>query len=50
MQAAEEQEKVVRFYDQFAEKQEKTGINSRHLSILIRQSWLDFRLITVSWR
>ncbi len=34
MQAAEEQEKVVRFYDQFAEKQEKTGINSRHLSIL----------------
>ena len=34
MQAAEEQDKVVRFYDQFAEKQEKTGINSRHLSIL----------------
>ncbi len=25
---------VVSFYDQFAEKQEKTGINSRHLSIL----------------
>ena len=34
MQAAEEQDKVVRFYDKFAEKQEKTGINSRHLSIL----------------
>ena len=34
MQAAEEKDKVVRFYDQFAEKQEKTGINSRHLSIL----------------
>ena len=34
MQAAEEQDKVVRFYNQFAEKQEKTGINSRHLSIL----------------
>ena len=34
MQAAKEQDKVVRFYDQFAEKQEKTGINSRHLSIL----------------
>ncbi len=27
-------DKVVSFYDQFAEKQEKTGINSRHLSIL----------------
>lgn len=26
--------KIVSFYDQFAEKQEKTGINSRHLSIL----------------
>ena len=25
---------MVNFYDQFAEKQEKTGINSRHLSIL----------------
>lgn len=34
MQAAEEKDKVVHFYDQFAEKQEKTGINSRHLSIL----------------
>lgn len=30
----EEKDKVVSFYDQFAEKQEKTGINSRHLSIL----------------
>jgi trans-aconitate 2-methyltransferase len=29
-----EQEEVVNFYDQFAEKQQKTGINSRHLSIL----------------
>lgn len=28
------QEEVVSFYDQFAEKQQKTGINSRHLSIL----------------
>ncbi|SFO76458.1 Methyltransferase domain-containing protein [Algoriphagus ornithinivorans] len=27
-------DKVVSFYDQFSEKQEKTGINSRHLSIL----------------
>jgi trans-aconitate 2-methyltransferase len=27
-------ENVVSFYDQFAEKQAKTGINSRHLSIL----------------
>ena len=34
MQAAEEKDKVVHFYDQFAKKQEKTGINSRHLSIL----------------
>jgi len=30
----EEKDKVVSFYDQFADKQEKTGINSRHLSIL----------------
>jgi trans-aconitate 2-methyltransferase len=30
----EQKEDVVSFYDQFAEKQEKTGINSRHLSIL----------------
>ncbi|MFC3417283.1 class I SAM-dependent methyltransferase [Algoriphagus hitonicola] len=30
----EEKDKVVSFYDQFSEKQEKTGINSRHLSIL----------------
>ncbi len=30
----ENENKVVSFYDQFAEKQEKTGINSRHLSIL----------------
>ncbi|MCS5490336.1 class I SAM-dependent methyltransferase [Algoriphagus limi] len=30
----EDENKVVSFYDQFAEKQEKTGINSRHLSIL----------------
>ncbi|WP_026944872.1 class I SAM-dependent methyltransferase [Algoriphagus marincola] len=28
------EDKVVSFYDQFADKQEKTGINSRHLSIL----------------
>jgi 2-polyprenyl-3-methyl-5-hydroxy-6-metoxy-1,4-benzoquinol methylase len=43
MQAAEEQDKVVRFYDQFAEKQEKTGINSRHLSILdkVKQAGLQ---------
>ena len=34
MQQPEEKDKVVSFYDQFAEKQEKTGINSRHLSIL----------------
>ncbi|MCH7409862.1 class I SAM-dependent methyltransferase [Belliella sp. DSM 111904] len=27
-------EKVEGFYDQFAEKQEKTGVNSRHLSII----------------
>ena len=27
-------ENVISFYDQFAEKQAKTGINSRHLSIL----------------
>ena len=27
-------DKVISFYDQFAEKQEVTGINSRHLSIL----------------
>jgi cyclopropane fatty-acyl-phospholipid synthase-like methyltransferase len=30
----EDEDKVVSFYDQFADKQEKTGINSRHLSIL----------------
>jgi trans-aconitate 2-methyltransferase len=30
----EEKNKIVSFYDQFAVKQEKTGINSRHLSIL----------------
>ena len=30
----EDKDKVVSFYDQFADKQEKTGINSRHLSIL----------------
>jgi trans-aconitate 2-methyltransferase len=30
----EQKEQVVNFYDQFAEKQQKTGINSRHLSIL----------------
>ncbi|MEB2784252.1 class I SAM-dependent methyltransferase [Algoriphagus persicinus] len=29
-----DKDKVVSFYDQFAEKQAKTGINSRHLSIL----------------
>ena len=34
MQQPEEKDKVVSFYDQFAEKQQKTGINSRHLSIL----------------
>ncbi|MBN7812240.1 class I SAM-dependent methyltransferase [Algoriphagus sp. H41] len=36
MQAPKEEQKeqVVSFYDQFAEKQQKTGINSRHLSIL----------------
>ena len=34
MQPSEEQDKVVSFYDQFSEKQQKTGINSRHLSIL----------------
>lgn len=34
MQQPEGKEKVVSFYDQFAEKQAKTGINSRHLSIL----------------
>ncbi len=31
---AEDKDKVVSFYDQFAEKQAKTGINSRHLHIL----------------
>ncbi|WP_035468548.1 class I SAM-dependent methyltransferase [Algoriphagus mannitolivorans] len=31
---SEEKDKVVSFYDQFSEKQQKTGINSRHLSIL----------------
>lgn len=30
----EEKDKVVSFYDQYVDKQEKTGINSRHLSIL----------------
>jgi len=30
----EEKDKIVNFYDQFVVKQEKTGINSRHLSIL----------------
>src|SRR5690606_14378289 len=30
----EDKDKVVSFYDQFADNQEKTGINSRHLSIL----------------
>ncbi|MEN2282342.1 class I SAM-dependent methyltransferase [Algoriphagus sp. SE2] len=30
----EPKDKIVSYYDQFAEKQEKTGINSRHLSIL----------------
>ena len=30
----EDKDKVVSFYDQFAEKQAKTGINSRHLNIL----------------
>src|SRR5690554_4915896 len=30
----EEQDKIVSFYDQFVDKQEKTGVNSRHLSIL----------------
>lgn len=30
----ESKDKIVSYYDQFAEKQEKTGINSRHLSIL----------------
>lgn len=34
MSNPENKDKVVSFYDQFAEKQEKTGINSRHLSIL----------------
>ena len=32
----EQKEQVVIFYDQFAKKQEKTGINSRHLSILAK--------------
>lgn len=32
----EQKEQVVSFYDQFAEKQQKTGINSRHLSILAK--------------
>lgn len=30
----EEKDKIISFYDQFADKQAKTGINSRHLSIL----------------
>lgn len=43
MQQPEEKDKVVNFYDQFAEKQEKTGINSRHLSILdkVKQAGLQ---------
>jgi trans-aconitate 2-methyltransferase len=32
----EQKDQVVSFYDQFAEKQQKTGINSRHLSILAK--------------
>ena len=32
----EQKEQVISFYDQFAEKQQKTGINSRHLSILAK--------------
>ena len=32
----EQKEQVVSFYDEFAEKQQKTGINSRHLSILAK--------------
>ncbi|HSF54375.1 MAG TPA: class I SAM-dependent methyltransferase [Algoriphagus sp.] len=31
---SDQKEQVVSFYDEFAEKQQKTGINSRHLSIL----------------
>ncbi|EAZ80598.2 class I SAM-dependent methyltransferase [Algoriphagus machipongonensis] len=30
----EPKDKIISYYDQFSEKQEKTGINSRHLSIL----------------
>ncbi|MCU0402738.1 MAG: class I SAM-dependent methyltransferase, partial [Algoriphagus sp.] len=43
MQQPEGKEKVVSFYDQFAEKQAKTGINSRHLSILdkVKQAGLQ---------
>lgn len=43
MQQPEEKDKVVSFYDQFAEKQAKTGINSRHLSILdkVKQAGLQ---------
>jgi cyclopropane fatty-acyl-phospholipid synthase-like methyltransferase len=51
MQQPEEKEKVVTFYDQFAEKQAKTGINSRHLSILdkVKQAGLqsDSRILEV---
>jgi trans-aconitate 2-methyltransferase len=32
----DQKEQVVSFYDQFADKQQKTGINSRHLSILAK--------------
>jgi cyclopropane fatty-acyl-phospholipid synthase-like methyltransferase len=43
MQQPEGKEKVVSFYDQFAERQAKTGINSRHLSILdkVKQAGLQ---------
>nr|WP_287939044.1 class I SAM-dependent methyltransferase [Algoriphagus sp.] len=43
MQQPEEKDKVVSFYDQFSEKQAKTGINSRHLSILdkVKQAGLQ---------
>lgn len=51
MQQPEEKDKVVSFYDQFAEKQEKTGINSRHLSILdkVKQAGLkpEHRILEV---
>ena len=51
MQQSEGKEKVVSFYDQFAEKQAKTGINSRHLSILdkVKKAGLqaDHRILEV---